>query len=46
MYVSFMPRPGVTLITNQFATELPAPEKDEPLYRNIYGPNQVRVWPT
>ncbi|KAJ5120247.1 Oxidoreductase 2OG-Fe(II) oxygenase family [Penicillium atrosanguineum] len=25
-----------------FATELPAPAKDEPLYRNIYGPNQ---WP-
>lgn len=30
------------LISSQFATELPAPGPDEPLYRNIYGPNQVR----
>lgn len=34
-------RESLTLITRQFATELPAPGPDEPLYRNIYGPNQV-----
>lgn len=30
----------------QFATELPAPGPDEPLYRNVVGPNQVRsyIW--
>lgn len=30
----------------QFATELPAPGSDEPLYRNVVGPNQVRsdIW--
>lgn len=29
------------LMLRQFATELPAPGLDEPLYRNICGPNQV-----
>lgn len=27
----------------QFATELPAPGPEEPLYRNIRGPNQVSM---
>jgi len=27
---------------HKFATELPAPGPDEPLYRNVVGPNQVR----
>jgi len=30
-------------IGNQFATEVPAPGPDEPLYRNLRGPNQ---WPS
>lgn len=34
----------VTLINSaQFATELPAPGPEEPLYRNIRGPNQVSM---
>ena len=27
----------------KFATELPAPGPDEPLYRNVVGPNQVNM---
>jgi hypothetical protein len=32
------------LLTGQFATELPAPGPNEPLYRNVVGPNQVRSY--
>jgi hypothetical protein len=34
----------IALTLHQFATELPAPGPDEPLYRNICGPNQVLVF--
>lgn len=40
--MAFNPFSFVVALTRlQFATELPAPGPDEPLYRNICGPNQV-----
>lgn len=39
--VLYSPRLLSTRLSSQFATELPAPGPEEPLYRNIRGPNQV-----